>query len=321
MTGQPCQQCGLTRWAWIRRWLTRRLKELLLPTFGVKLCSACGRRDDGSFMDAVRPRRVRFSPLPTYLETGQELTEASAISVDVAFLGTRSQHKGRFSMDRTEPLAPGDGSIVGVVESNGEGINGLQLRLALNGSLTSSWATTDANGVYVVCVPYGEYRIDGYEFDSRSAHDALPGKTDHWSNDCSSEVFEVTAERSGEGLRFRYVDTVGKLRPRGDVNLSDGLVVNWSPYPGASSYSVHVYGAEFARGYIDPAHSLDSLAYFAQPIFHRQTTEPYVDLLAHGAKLQTGRCYRVELRAYGVPPDFFGPIAISHGVGDFRVVD
>ena len=86
------------------------------------------------------------------------------------FYGTHGSFAGEFSpAARHTVLAAGAGRIVGSVTSGGKPLQGLRLRLALNSAVMSQWATTDADGRYEVALPYGKYRIDGYELDSSSA--------------------------------------------------------------------------------------------------------------------------------------------------------
>lgn len=270
-----------------------------------------------AFVIVLNVALVRFidrGPISMYSESGSELTEAPAIRDQEAFLGSQGTYDSRFSMDQTETLAAGDGSIVGQIESNGVGVEGVRLRLALNGTVKSAWATTDTNGVYTIRVPFGEYRIDGYELDFQSANAALPGKIDHPRNAYASEVFEVTDERSGEGLRLRYTDPIRKLSPHGDVKLSDGVVVTWAPYPGTSSYSVQVYESDQSRGFIGN----NTLFTFADK---PRVTEPSIDLLAHGAALQPGRYYLVEICAYDAQGQAISATTPQLEGRDFRVVD
>jgi len=53
---------------------------------------------------------------------------------------------------------------------------GFAVALALNDGVMSEWATTDASGKYAIGVPYGKYRIDGYELDYTVVHALLGGK-------------------------------------------------------------------------------------------------------------------------------------------------
>src|SRR5690349_15045787 len=95
------------------------------------------------------------------------------------FYGSTGLYTGAFSPSFDKKvLAAGPGTIVGSVTSSGKPLKGLRLRLALNGSVMSQWAISNADGRYEIAVPYGKYRVDGYELDSSVAQDVLAGKTD-----------------------------------------------------------------------------------------------------------------------------------------------
>src|SRR5262245_16390990 len=67
------------------------------------------------------------------------------------FLGTTAIYSSDFFDHRSgETLAAGDGKIVGRVLRDEQPVGGVTLRLALNGRVTSQWATTDATGAYTV---------------------------------------------------------------------------------------------------------------------------------------------------------------------------
>jgi hypothetical protein len=158
------------------------------------------------------------------------------------FHGTHASTTGHFPRDARETvLAAGPGKIVGSVASGGKPVQGLRLRLALNGAVMSQWATTDADGRYAVALPYGKYRVDGYEIDSSVANSVLAGKTDGPRQaPFHQDLTMVAAGKPGEGLDLDYVDPVRKLGPRGDVSLAQPVVLSWEPYPGAIAYRLQL---------------------------------------------------------------------------------
>jgi hypothetical protein len=207
------------------------------------------------------------------------------------FLGTTGVYSNDFLDHRSgDTLAAGDGRIVGKVLRDEQPASGVTLRLALNGSVTSQWATTDATGAYTVAVPFGRYRIDGYEIQWASAQRVLAGKIDSPRNLHSSGEFEVSQDSVGEGLTLRYIDPVVVLGPAGDVPSSGAVVVSWEPYTGAARYRVQLWesdgtGDGVARDAVFPWNE------------RPQVSETSVDLTAAGVILNPGSYYTIEIYA------------------------
>jgi len=167
------------------------------------------------------------------------------------FLGTQGSYSGNFPHDRNKVLATGPGKITGAVTSGGKPVQGLRLRLALNGSVMSEWATTDAGGRYAVSLPYGKYRIDGYNLDYSIVDAVLSGKTDSPNNHQyrSDDIIVVADGKIGRGPDFEYVDPVRKKGPQGEVSLSKPVVLEWEAYPNATTYRVQITEAQDPRDY------------------------------------------------------------------------
>jgi hypothetical protein len=67
----------------------------------------------------------------------------------------------------------------------------------------SQWATTGADGRYEIALPYGKYRIDGYELDSSVAQAVLASKTDGARQGFHHlDVTVVEEGKPGQGLDF-----------------------------------------------------------------------------------------------------------------------
>jgi hypothetical protein len=166
------------------------------------------------------------------------------------FLGTQAVTSGDFP-GRNKNLAAGPGRIAGTVASGGKPVKGMRLRLALNGSVMSEWAETDAAGRYAVPVPYGRYRVDGYELDRAAADALLAGKNDSPQNHQygSDGIFVVAEGKTGRGPDFAYVDPVRKKAPLGEASLSKPVVLEWEAYPGASQYRVQMSELQDPRGF------------------------------------------------------------------------
>jgi hypothetical protein len=208
------------------------------------------------------------------------------------FLGIGGAYSGGFSHDMNRVLSAGPGRIVGVATVDGQPLAGLRLRLGLNGSVMSRWATTSADGRYEIRVPYGKYRIDGYDLDTKTADMVLPGKIGHPQNGHSSGTFEVSEGAPGQGLNLRFVDPVILDMPKHRFSADENIVVQWKPYPGANEYIIQIY--EKAN-----AHAFGA----SNPIFEWNErpvmTEPIIDLGDYDIELKADHYYTVAIDASG----------------------
>lgn len=154
------------------------------------------------------------------------------------FLGTTGIHSGDFEKEGI--LSGGNGEIVGTVLANGKPVDGLKLRLALNGSVYSQWAITDTSGKYNISVPTGNYRIDGYTLDYSSANKVLAGKIDTRNVSFRSEEFKVSSSNKGQGLNLKFVDPVIKKVGQNEFSLKDRITLHWNEYPEAKKYELEI---------------------------------------------------------------------------------
>lgn len=157
------------------------------------------------------------------------------------FLGPAGVSSREFASEGFGELTAGPGQIDGVATVNGRPVRGLKLRLYIDPNLMSPWTTTDSNGRYQIGVPYGEYRIDGFELDMDSANAILPGKIVYPQNAYSSETFEVSKTAPGRGLNIRFVDPIELEIPKKKFSSDEDIVIRWKSYPGASEYAVQLY--------------------------------------------------------------------------------
>ncbi len=230
------------------------------------------------------------------------------------FLGSPEIYSGGFLDNRSGVLSGGSGEIVGHATLNNNPVSGLKLRLALNGSIMSQWATTDSEGTYSVRVPYGEYKIDGFEFDSNSANSILAGKIHHPQNAHSSAKFEVSKENKGRGLRFRFIDPIEKNIDKNKYSISDDIVINWAPYPEASQYSIQIYEKSDPHAYIGN-----------NPLFDWSTrprvSDTSFNLKEHGVKLKAGNFYVVEIDAHDERMGIISETHRMHSGYDFEITN
>jgi len=168
------------------------------------------------------------------------ITSAPPLHTPKKFLGSTGTYSTDFQMDRNKILSSGPGVIKGIVLVNGSPQVDVKLRLALNGSVLSQWSITNSSGEYVIHVPYGKYIIDGYELDRSVANKVLAGKIDHPLNPHSSAVQNINKENIGYGLNLNFVDPVIK-KTKKHYLMSEEIILEWEPYPNASSYSVQIF--------------------------------------------------------------------------------
>ncbi len=207
------------------------------------------------------------------------------------FLGTQAVTSGDFP-NRNKNLAAGPGRIAGTMISGGKPVKGMRLRLALNGSVMSEWAETDAAGRYAVSVPYGRYRVDGYELDRDAAHALLPGKNDSPLNHQyrSDDIFVVAQGKIGRGPDFEFVDPVRKKGPQGEASLSKPVVLEWEAYPGAAQYEIQITEVQDPRNFGSPRQVFECCK-------HPRVSGTSFNLSERGVILKKGYAYYVSVTA------------------------
>ena len=186
-----------------------------------------------------------INSITPYTEGEEIPTEVSSVSKPrLGFLGSSSIFSGNFPRDKNKTLSPGVGKIMGIVYAEGEPVKGVKLRLGLNGEVMSQWATTDNTGRYEVNVPAGEYQINGYEINFKTANKYLSGLIDAPRNFHSSDIFNVSESKNGVGLSLSFVKPVIKLNPKRELNIDQEVIISWEAYPGAAHYLIQVYRKE-----------------------------------------------------------------------------
>jgi hypothetical protein len=255
---------------------------------------------------------VRFPP-----RNETTVAEAPVVVERERFYGTHASLAGKFSPTaRKTVLAAGPGKIVGSVASSGRPLQGLRLRLALNGSVMSQWASTGADGRYEVLLPYGKYRIDGYELDSSAAHSLLAGKTDGPRHQFfhQRDVMSVAEGKPGQGIDFGYVDPVRKQGPSGDIKLGGPVIVTWEAYPGAAAYRLQLIEQREPRDYESQRRVFE---WRERPV----VSVTRADLSEHKAELKKDHYYTVEIEALDERRQALSQSPRSFDKADFRVVE
>ena len=236
------------------------------------------------------------------------------VSIKKEYLGSPGTYSGDFSIGNSTVLSSGLGTITGEAFSNKKPLSGLKIRLALNGSVKSQWATTDTEGKYIISVPYGEYRIDGFELDRDAANSVLAGKIMSPNYASSSGLFNVTANSTGRGLTFNFVDPVEKIISKIKYSVSEDIIINWSSHSGASNYQVQVFEKSDPYAYIGNNTVFDWR--------HRPTVlDTSFDLKKHGIKLKPNHYYSIEIKALDDKMRVLSESYQTHNGYDFEVTD
>ncbi len=239
--------------------------------------------------------------------------EVPSISSTGRFLGSPGIYSGDFLDNKKGVLSGGEGVISGNALVNKKQLEGLKLRLALNGSVMSQWATTDANGVYRVSVPYGEYKIDGYELDYSIANRVLPNKINHPENKHSTGNFKVGADQEGRGLHFRFVDPIIKRMDKSKYTKGEKVILKWEEYPEAIGYTVQVYEKPDANSW----KSTDLFHWPERP--NISGTE--LDLSQYDFELKPGYFYVFEVEARNSKGSLLSNTNRDHSGLDFEILE
>jgi len=240
-----------------------------------------------------------------------EIKQPPSLNSSGRFLGSPGIYSGDFMDNREGVLSSGDGVITGTVLANENPVEGLKLRLALNGRVMSQWATTDKNGEYRVSVPYGEYQIDGYELNHSLANRLLPGKINHPENRHSTGTFRVSAGQEGHGLKFRFVDPIVKKLDKSKYSSSETVILKWEGYPGATEYTIQVYEKP------------DANSWKSNDLFHwperPKVSETELDLSKYKVELKPGYFYSFEVRARNEKGSLLSDTYRDHAGFDFEI--
>jgi hypothetical protein len=244
------------------------------------------------------------------------VTTVPPIADEKRFYGSHASTMGNFpDAARQSVLASGEGRIAGTALSDGKPAKGLRLRLALNGAAMSQWTTTDAEGRYEVAVPFGKYRVDGYELDSDTANEVLSGMTDGPRQPpFHRNIVMVAAEKPGYGLDLKFVVPVKKLGPFGEVKADEPIVASWEPYPGAVAYRLQITEWKERGDYSSQRHLFE---WQNRPTV--QGTE--AELVNLKADFRKGHYYRVDIEALGEGDASLSNSADTFYISDFRIVD
>ncbi len=259
-------------------------------------------------------RYLFFPTIVKSIPVSNEVIETPpSIKEEKQYLGSHGIYSSGFLDNKGGVLSEGAGEIVGKAILNNKPVAGLKLRLALNGSVMSQWATSEQEGTYIVKVPYGEYQIDGFEFDTNSANAILAGKINHPQDAHSSEKFVVSEESKGQGLIFRFIDPIEKKILKNKYSINEDIVLDWHPYPGASEYKIQIYEKA------DP-HAFSNNTIFEWSKGPRVSGTSFA-LKDQNVKLKAGYFYSVEIEALDGRSGVISQSHRKHNGYDFEVIE
>lgn len=225
-----------------------------------------------------------------YKGTSVSIDSPPALEEEKKFLGSQAIYSGGFMDNKKGVLKEGPGKIVGKLTVNRKPVAGVKIQLALNGAVLSQWGQSDANGQYAIPVPYGKYKVDGYELDRKTANKFLTGKINHPQSYHFSSAFEVSEQNAGKGISLEFVDPLIKNIPKKTFSSSDEIVIGWSAYPGADDYRIQIYEKTEPHSYIGN-----------EVLFKRSSrprvTKNSINLKKQGVKLKPGHFYVFEIVA------------------------
>jgi hypothetical protein len=239
---------------------------------------------------------------------------APEITDNDRFHGSHSRYTNGFSHDRSKILDAGSAQFYGVVTVNKKPAPGVRLRLALNGTVMSQWGKSGSDGKYLISVPPGKYRIDGYELDYSTANQALRGKTDNPQNIYDTGVIALAETKSGRGPDLDFVDPVRKVGPFGEVSTAKPVVIEWEAYPNAASYEVQLIEQDDPRNFSTQKNIFD---WNRKPV----VSETVLDLTKHGVSVRKGFHYTVQVCALDSQKRRLSESTHSFGRADFSVTD
>ena len=220
-----------------------------------------------------------------------ETSDVPEIKPSAKFLDSTGRTSNGFKYRDSSILSAGPGKITGKVLANNKPLEGLQFRLALNGAAQSQYTITDEDGQYTVNVPYGTYRIDGYQLNMDTAHKVLTGYINEPYMEHVSDKFEVDSNQVGRGITLEFVKAIKKDISEKVYSVSEPIILEWETYPGASHYSIQLFEKE------DPykmrgnrgIYSLQSLP---------TTRKPLVNINDYGKLLKPKYFYTVRITAF-----------------------
>jgi hypothetical protein len=252
----------------------------------------------------------------TFGGSGKVIHGVPPIQGSEKFLGTMGSFNTEFDHKNANTvLESGPGQIVGTITVDGKPRSGVRIRLALNGAAMSQWGESAQDGRYSISVPYGDYRVDGYDFDHTILNGALGGKTDSPRNNFHGvNRFTVAEGKPGKGIDLDYVDPAVLTGPMGDVPASGPIVLAWKVYPNAAAYRVAL--TEFKR----PGDYRSQRSVFEwsdRPVVNATS----LDLSARGTALQKGFYYRADIEALDSSKEVISSSGNRFGNTDFHVAE
>lgn len=156
------------------------------------------------------------------------------------YLGSVGRTAGRFDWKNQKDLAPGEGKIKGHILKLGSPCPGIKIQILFNGNLASEFAASDENGEYIINVPYGDYRIDGWKIDHQTADKFVAGKILEPELHFISDNIAVSENSIAKGPSLNFIDPIKILKPLDMVPYTESVEIEWSKVDAAKSYRIQI---------------------------------------------------------------------------------
>lgn len=207
------------------------------------------------------------------------------------YLGSVGRTAGRFDWKNQKDLAPGEGKIKGHILKHGSPCPGIKIQILFDGNLASEFAASDENGEYIIKVPYGEYRIDGWKIDHQTADKFVAGKILEPELHFISDTITVSENSIAKGPSLNFIDPIKILTPLGIIPYSKNVEIEWSKVNGTKQYRIQI---------IDRGANIRGTDY--RPLFQTYDDRPTTKNSAistkdMGINLEPGHFYTLEIQA------------------------
>lgn len=207
------------------------------------------------------------------------------------YLGILGVTSGQFDWKNAKKLTPGKGEILGHILKDGAPCEGVELKILLNGNTSTEYGKSNAEGQYLIKVPYGEYRIDGWQLKFDSVDEILDGKILEPLSSYNFQNIVISTNNPANGPSLNFIDPIKIIQPKGIINYSENIKIQWSKVKSAKKYRIQI---------VDRGANLHGSDYI--PLFETNNDRPItitneVSLKDIGVELSKGHYYTVMVEA------------------------
>lgn len=234
--------------------------------------------------------------------------------------------------DKMGPPPKGTGYVTGTFVYQGKSVPGITLVMFFNNKYKTSSLTTDADGVFTLRLPPGDWTLNmiqcqGWKDKPEGEFMLLSGEEAKLSESSFQNMFSLYGDQgkeihvpAGKPLHPLLVVTI---RPRIHITWPEGRrskekatiaqsAISWTPYPGATDYVVR----------IDHVTRESARSMTFTPIVKKRVTGAAslsLSVLPHASNPTATEEYSVTLQAYGSKGEFLSES--RHMMGTFTLTD